>query len=219
MELVLTLTETITQRLENERVVKIPASVEEYFDLLNESENQAYKIQYYQEEIIATMGQASEMHEIIVANVISALVNAYLEKEDYRVVGSNRIVYSTELAQAFNPDAMVIKGETQLFPRKKMMSAMTNPHLIVEVHSDSTDDIDMYIKLPCYKSFASVQQIIYVHQKQAYISVYTRTSEAGHWRNDDYNSLDMSVKIDGFEIPMGDIYRKVVFKKHSNKTN
>jgi Uma2 family endonuclease len=213
MELVATLSETIRERLKTERIVCVEATLDEYFDELDEIEKENFKIEYAFETIFASMSQASEPHETIVANLIRLIGNAYVEKDDFRVLASGRIVFSPDCKQAYNPDAIVVKGETELFPRRKKIAAMTNPYLIVEVQSDSTNDIDIFEKLPCYKSFDSVMQIVYVAQRRPFVSVYTKNQDQLHWINEDYRSMEATVKVDGFEIAMKDIYRKIVFPK------
>lgn len=45
----------------------------------------------------------------------------------------------------------------------------------------------------------------------ANVSVYTKQLDMYHWLNEDFDQLDMDVRIGDFTIPMQDIYHKVAF--------
>jgi Uma2 family endonuclease len=162
-----------------EEVVNIPASWEEFYELFMDCE---YRIDYYQNEIIS-MGFASDAHELIVANIIRLLGNFYL-KTDYRVYGSNRLVYIESKNAGFNPDVMVVKGHPQFFTYNKL-KATTNPHLVVEVLSKYTYEYDLFEKPPCYKLLGSLEYAVFVSQNQVFVSIYKRLQN-NQWLNIDY---------------------------------
>jgi Uma2 family endonuclease len=207
---VASLSESIMERLEEERVIFIPASLEEYWDVLEEMADEPYTLEYINGEIKAKMSQASDNHETIVANILAILRNIYLDKEEYKAMGSAKTVYVPDCGMAFNPDALVMKGESILFPRKRKVAGITNPYILVEVHSDSTEEFDMKKKLPCYKKLDSIHQIIYIEQNTPYITIYTKNQDNQHWFNDDFDDLNGTVRIDGMDILMKEIYHKVV---------
>ena len=204
-----TLTESIVERLKEERVVLIPASLDEYVETLAELEGEPFKIEYINGNIRASMSQASDNHETLVMNIGALLRELFYDKLDYRVMGSNKVVYVEACELAVNPDALVVKGESQLFPRKGKVAGIINPYILVEVHSDATESKDMAEKLPCYKKLESIHQIIYIDQHKPYITVYTKNQDIYHWFNNDYDSLDAMVQIGESEISMREIYHKV----------
>jgi Uma2 family endonuclease len=208
---VASLSESIMERLEEERVIFIPASLEEYWDILEEMADEPYTLEYINGEIKAKMSQASDNHETIVANILAILRNIYLEKEEYKAMGSAKTIYVPDCEMAFNPDALVMKGESLLFPRRRKVAGIINPYILVEIHSDSTEEFDMKEKLPCYKKLESIHQIIYIEQSKPYITIYTKNQDNQHWFNDDFDDLNGIVKIDGVNIPMKEIYHKVIF--------
>ncbi len=210
---VASLSESIIERLEEERVISIPASLEEYWKVLEEMADEPYTLEYINGEIKAKMSQASDNHETIVANILAILRNIYLEKEDYRAMGSAKTIYVPDCEMAFNPDALVMKGESLLFPRKRKVAGIINPYILVEIHSDSTEEFDMKKKLPCYKKLDSIHQIIYIEQNKPYITIYTKNQTIKHWFNDDSDDLNGTVKIDGIDVLMKDIYHKVILTK------
>ena len=210
---VASLSESIVERLEEERVIYIPASLEEYWDVLEEMEDEPYTFEYINGEIKAKMSQASDNHETIVLNIGAILRNIYLEKEEYKAMGSAKTVYVPDCEMAFNPDALVMKGESLLFPRKRKVAGIINPYILVEIHSDSTEEFDMKKKLPCYKKLDSIHQIIYIEQNKPYITIYTKNQNIQHWFNDDSDDINGTIKIDGVDILMKDIYHKVILAK------
>ena len=207
---VASLSESIVERLEEERVISIPASLEEYWDVLEEMEDEPYTLEYINGEIKAKMSQASDNHETIVANILAILRNIYLEKENFKAMGSAKTIYVPDCEMAFNPDALVMKGESLLFPRKRNVAGIINPYILVEIHSDSTEEFDMKKKLPCYKKLDSIHQIIYIEQNKPYITIYTKNQSIQHWFNDDSDDINGTIKIDGVDILMKDIYHKVI---------
>ena len=210
MIVVASLSESIIERLEEERIIFIPASLEEYWDVLEEMADEPYTLEYINGEIKAKMSQASDNHETIVANILAILRQIYLEKEEYRAMGSAKTVYVPDCETAFNPDALVMKGESILFPRKRKVAGIINPYILVEIHSDSTEEYDMKKKLPCYKKLDSIHQIIYIEQNTPYITIYTKNQDNQHWFNDDSDDLNGTVSIDGIDISMREIYHKVI---------
>ena len=211
MPTVATLSETIIERLQSEDFINIPASLDEYWALLEEFEDQSYNLAYANQEIQATMSQASDSHETIVANMASILRTAYYHLADYRVMGSSKVVYIAACDLAVNPDVLIVKGLSELIPRKKKATALTNPYLIVEIHSDSTEKFDTNKKLACYKKLPSVQQIIYIDQHKPAISMYTKQEDAHHWLNEDADAMDRSIRINNTDVFLKEIYHKVVF--------
>jgi Uma2 family endonuclease len=197
---------TIAELLEEQELIRLPATLEEYFDLIQD--NEYYDIEFHNHEITVKMSTATDSHELLVANIIRLLGNNLLDT-DCRVYGSNRPVYSSECEAAYNADVLVVKGPTELFPRKRKIAATMNPRIVVEVLSDSNKGQAFNEKLACYKKIPTLHQIIQVNQYKPEISVYTRTDDPHLWFNHDYDTLEMKVKVENFELSMKEIYRNL----------
>ncbi|WP_020598738.1 Uma2 family endonuclease [Spirosoma panaciterrae] len=210
----------INERLKQEPEIFISATLDEYWTLLDELRDESlpldYDIEYINGQIRARIGMASDRHETIVANIISVLRTIFYDMPDVRVMGSNKLVFVSDCELAVKPDVLVMKGESQLILRQGQEAGITNPHVLVEVHSDSTYRQDLSTKLRCYKQLESVQYIVYIDQTLHFVSVYTKQQDSRHWLNEDYNSLDMAVRLGDFSIPMQDIYHKVVIDRATN---
>ncbi|GAB4016995.1 Uma2 family endonuclease [Spirosoma koreense] len=213
------LAEQIVDRLNQEKVVFIPATLDEYWTVLDQFGEEPfpieYDIAYINGQIRAQIGMASDQHETIVLNIGALLRTAFFDQSDIRVMGSNKLVYVPVCQLATKPDVLVMKGQSELFPRKGQESGITNPYILVEVHSDSTYREDMHIKLRCYKQLPSVQHIVYVEQGVPFVSVYTKQQDSRHWLNEDYDALDMAVSIGDVTISMQDVYHKVILNTTS----
>lgn len=204
MVLIQDLKTSILERLKTETVVHIPASEADYFAV---AEQLPFKVEYHNSEII-TMGLASYFHEIIVANWIFILRS--ILSDEFTVLGSNSGIQIPKFEGGYYlPDVMVVKGEPAFKPNSTAI--ITNPYLIVEIHSPSTAQFDSDIKLPEYKQQESLQQIIYVNQNHPRISSYRRTDQPNTWLNQEFFSLEEIMQIEGQEVAIKDIYRKIKF--------
>lgn len=196
---------TILERLKTEAVVRIPASEAEYFAVADQL---PFKVEYHNSEIIA-MGLASYFHEIIVANWIFILRS--ILPDEFTVLGSNAGIQIPKFEGGYYlPDVMVVKGEPVFKPNSTAI--ITNPYLIVEIHSPTTAQFDSDIKLPEYKQQDSLQQIIYVNQNRARVSSYRRTDQPNTWINQEFFSLDEVMQVEWQEVLIKDIYRKIKFE-------
>jgi Uma2 family endonuclease len=198
---------TILERLKTEAVVRIPASEVEYFAVADQL---PFKVEYHNSEII-TMGLASYWHEVLVMTIGGILQNVFAFSEEYTVLGSNAGVQIPKFEGGYYlPDVMVVKGEPVFKPNSTAI--ITNPYLIVEIHSPATAQFDSDIKLPEYKQQDSLQQIIYVNQNRARVSSYRRTDQPNTWINQEFFSLEEVMQVEGQEVLIKDIYRKIKFE-------
>lgn len=204
------LTDQILDQLETGASVRIKASLDDYWATLDDLAEEPILLQYSNHHIYAEMSQATDSHETIIANMIRFLGQAFYDQPDIRVMGSSKVVYVPDCVLATNPDVLVMKGESVLFPRKRRAAGIVNPYILVEVRSKSTSLVDEIQKLPCYKKLESVQHIIYVDQHRAYVTVYTKNHDVRHWFNDDYDDLSQMILLGDVALPMSEVYHKVL---------
>lgn len=198
---------TILEQLKTQELVRIPASEEEFFAL---SAQLPFKIEYHESEIV-TMGLASYWHEVLVSNFIFMLKTIFSQDESAFVLGSNMGVQIPKFEGGYYlPDVSVVRGA----PEFKMGSTaiITNPHIVVEIHSPSTGDFDISDKLPNYRRIESLQQILFVSQKKKTVTSYTRSDQPGVWLNQDFFEGD-TILIESVPVALQDIYDKVQFSK------
>jgi Uma2 family endonuclease len=118
---------------------------EEYFDLAEASEE---KLEFRDGEILMMAG-GTESHSLIIANVVGEL-RARLKAGPCRVYDSNLRVRARTNRRYTYPDALVVCGERQFDPRDKKKLTVTNPTLVVEVLSDTTERTDRGEKFLAY---------------------------------------------------------------------
>ncbi len=197
----------LKKRLENEPRVFVPATVEDYWKLV---ETPQLRLDYFNHQIVATMSYGSLKHETIVSNVGFRL-NFNFSETNCRIFLSNRPIYAAVCDDIFNPDVHLVSGTLQEHFYKRAKTATLNPSIIVEVLSHSTKEYDEAIKLPCYQQINSVQHIVYIEQDQCAVQVYNRKNASNEWIIERYDSLDDSLTLLGKSFSVNDIYRNIDF--------
>ena len=155
-----------------------PASLHSYTyrEYLAHDEASSTKHEYFRKEIYAMAG-GTPLHA-----ALSSAVGAALSAE---VEGSPRRTYSSDLRVrvlasdlATYPDLTIVCGELETDPESAV--TVTNPAVLVEVLSESTEAYDRGEKLEQYKSIASAHTIVIVAQSERLIEVWSRSGE-GIW--------------------------------------
>jgi Uma2 family endonuclease len=98
------------------------------------------------------------------------------------------------------PDVMVFCGEIQGDPTDPRRAA-TNPSVVFEVLSESTEDYDRGEKFENYKSIPSLEAYVLVHQSQRRIEVFSRREgwlmhAAGTGESVDIAAIDVRLSVD-----------------------
>ncbi|MEO6639497.1 MAG: Uma2 family endonuclease, partial [Ginsengibacter sp.] len=128
-------------------------SIAEYLAM---EENSVEKHEYYNGKIIKMSG-GTYNHNLIASNIITTL-NMLLEEkqQEYAVLGSDMKVYSPRILSFVYPDAVVVCEKPLFYEERK--DIITNPLLIVEVLSPSTEDYDRKGKFFDYKQIPSFKE-------------------------------------------------------------
>jgi Uma2 family endonuclease len=85
---------------------------------------------------------------------------------------------------------------------------VSEPLLIVEVLSPSTERDDVFIKLPAYQSIASLREILYVETERIGATVHRRVG--GGWTAIQAGAADrLTLATVGLDIPLADLYRGI----------
>lgn len=206
------LADQITERLQTEEVVRIPATLDEFWEVVDEfGEEPGLDLEYIDGKIKAQTGVATDNHELMVINLGRQLATAFDNFPNVRVMGSNKTIYIPACQTAVKPDLVVMREPSQLFPRKGQEPAITNPYVVVEIYSESTQKDDRGEKLRCYKLIESLQHIIYLDPFKHHVSVYTKNGDVYHWYVVDYYSLDKPITLGEVTLNMRDVYHKISF--------
>jgi Uma2 family endonuclease len=116
------------------------------------------------------------------------------------IASSNKFLY---------PDVMVVCGEMERSDKEQ--NALTNPLLIIEVLSTSTESYDRGDKFFAYRQIPSLREYILIDQYKPQVDVYRRKTDL--WRISRIEGLDSQLVISslGIEISLRDIYERVVW--------
>jgi len=90
------------------------------------------------------------------------------------------------------------------------MKATLNPYAILEVLSETTEDIGRIQKWRCYRLIPSLRQYFMLIQDRIYIEVFNRIDER-RWENSYLDSPEQLLRVAEFEISVAEVYRGVTF--------
>ena len=195
--------------LAGNQLVRLPATFDEYWKLLEEAE---YNADFYQNEIIA-MSYENDLHSEIMMELGFLLKTVFPKKErKYTVYNSNRPVYVADCKgyAVFNPDGSVVPRPAVLYEHSKGMNASVNPILLFEVLSSSTSSYDFGTKLPCYKQIESLQTILYLETYEPKVLLMERLS-SNQWKETEYTKETDVFLVNGKPISLKDIYFDIHF--------
>jgi Uma2 family endonuclease len=104
---------------------------------------------------------------------------------------------------------MVIADPVELKPGRK--DTVTNPILLAEVLSNSTEKYDRGDKFEAYRTLPSLQEYLLIDQYRPYLEQYVKQS-AHQWLFTEHSSLEARVKLSSVpvELPLKDLYEGVV---------
>jgi Uma2 family endonuclease len=157
---------------------------------------------------IRNMGYATDIHELLVLN-FSFFLNQHYRKLDFKMYGSNRLLYVENGNRYFYPDLQMVEGEPTYRIYKKTMKATLNPTLLVEIISESSEEYDHVEKWERYQTIPSLKQYVIVSQKEMKVESYRRVSD--EWLYVSVHGEKASIKVLDCEISLADLYEKVIF--------
>jgi Uma2 family endonuclease len=162
--------------------------------------------EYVAGEVFAMAG-GTEAHNLIVANVVGELRNQ-LKGKPCRVYPSDMKVHIAADDVGTYPDVMVICGERRFYDDRRDM--VTNPTLIVEVLSDSTEAYDRGDKFMHYRSLQSLQAYLLLSQSRAQADLFLRQPD-GTWSLSSYRdpSDSIALRIIDAQLSLAEVYDKV----------
>jgi Uma2 family endonuclease len=167
------------------------------------------KHEYFQGKIVAMAG--TSLRHTLVANGANVSLSFQLRgKRCYNSMNDLRVV--VPLANSyFYPDIVMICGEPVLTDDK--FDTLTNPSLIIEVLSPSTEKKDRGQKFIAYQTLATLQDYLLISQDQPRIEHYTRQDNG--WFLQSYAQLTDVVELPNVEcrLPLADVYERITFDK------
>jgi len=146
---------------------------EDYLALEHDSE---LKHEFADGEIFAMAG-GSPRHSALAFRISAALENTrpsgctgFQSDMRIRILATGRASY---------PDVSMVCGPIELDPDDRSGTTITNPALIIEVLSPSTEDVDRVSKWRDYQRIPSLQEYVLVNQEPR-VEIYRRLA-SGSW--------------------------------------
>jgi len=162
--------------------------------------------EYLNGEVFAMAG-GSEAHNLIAGNVIRELGNRFKGRPCYVYTSDMKVRVEAANLGAY-PDAMALCGERRFWDERRDL--ITNPTLLVEVLSDSTEAYDRGDKFAYYRSIPSLAAYLLLSQHRVSAELYLR-QPGGDWLLSTYEDVTACIPLTalGVELPMAEIYDKV----------
>jgi Uma2 family endonuclease len=139
----------------------------EYFILDQQSDT---KLEYYAGTIVAQAG-ATARHNLIVANIIGHLY-AQVRRNACHLFPSDMRVQAVDQQAYTYPDVTIVCGTPQFADPAEM--TLSNPTIIIEILSPSTEARDRKEKFFYYRAIDSLQEYVLIAQNTPYVQRYTR---------------------------------------------
>jgi Uma2 family endonuclease len=148
-----------------------------YADYLDMEEKSATKHEWL-DGVVYDMSGGTLDHSRIAVN-LSGIIRAQLAGKRCAVFNSDLKIRVLATGLGTYPDVSVICGRAEPDPESRGL-AVTNPTVLVEVLSDSTEAYDRGEKFAHYRRIPSLREYVLVSQSSPFIEVF-RKNEAGQW--------------------------------------
>jgi len=171
-----------------------------------ERERNAASRSEYRDGRIMAMTAGPEEHSLLSVN-LTALLHSQLRGGSCRVYNSDLKVRLPNTLRYVYPDATVVCGPSEFQDERK--DILTNPTVILEVLSDSTEAYDRGEKWERYQRLPSLREYVLVSQSHATVERYCRQGDL--WIYALTSGLEASVMLEsiGVTLPLADIYEGI----------
>ncbi|MDX2067555.1 MAG: Uma2 family endonuclease [Haliscomenobacter sp.] len=180
-------------------------TIEEYLELEAHSLS---KHEYHNGKIIEMAGGTTTHNEL--SGKLITQLNIAIDAKDavFKVYSSDMKIWIEKFNRFLYPDAVTIALKPELYNNRR--DIITNPLLVVEVTSPSSQGYDNNSKFGYYRSIPSFSEYLLVSQEQHHVSRFFREAP-DLWRTSDYYNLEDMIPLQsmGLEIPMLGIYKGV----------
>ena len=186
-------------------------SFAEYLALEEQAE---YKSEYFDGRIVAMAG-ASANHNRISGNAFKLLSSA-IEGKPCETFINDLKVWVKSRRRGFYPDVLLVCGPLEFFEQRT--DTITNPKVIIEVLSPSTERIDRSDKFHAYWTLESFEEYLLIDQYRVQVE-YFRRDHAQLWELQVFTDIEDKVMLKsvGVELSVAQIYQKVTFDEEGNE--
>lgn len=180
-------------------------SIKDYMAYEDTSEQ---KHEYEKGDILMMTGGTID-HGMLCGNAYSEL-RGKMEAggSNCRAIGSEVRIHIDQADSIVYPDAMVICGEIEVSPADEQ--AITNPILIVEVLSKSTESYDRGDKFYKYRQLSSLKEYVLIDQEKPVVETFYKRDN-NVWEISRFSGLQDEIQIKSLDlsIQMDKLYLNV----------
>lgn len=177
-------------------------TIEDYFRYERDSWD---KSEFFQGQILALPG-TTDNHSLINFNLAFELRKCMKNSGEDCYIFLNDVQFYIPLGKLGTyPDMMIVCDEPKYYKGQENY-VITNPSLVVEVLSKSTELFDRDTKLPCYLTVDTVKTIILIDQYSKKIDVYHKNNTTEH-----FTYTKGIFKVMDCELEVDEVYHKVKF--------
>jgi Uma2 family endonuclease len=184
---------------------KAKLTVAEYLAIERRAE---FKSEFYDGEMFAMAG-ASLPHNAVTEN-LSVRIGGQILGGPCRTYSRDLRVRVERTGLYCYPDLVIVCGEPQMAEEDK--DTLTNPRVVFEVLSPSTERYDRRTKYRHYQQLPSVQEYVLVAQDEALCEQFVRQAD-GSWTHVLSVGLDAALELKSVPVavPLADVYAGVTF--------
>ena len=189
-------------------------TLEEYFELERRDEE---RYEYWNGEVFCMSGVSPE-HGQIESNLNFHLRNKLAER-NCRVFLANLRIKVPSAPPYRYADLSALCGEAR-FEKIGGVDALTNPSLIIEVLSESTEAYDRGDKFTHYKSVPTFSEYLLIAQHRPHVTQFVKQDE-GSWLQHEFNDLNAALNLVslGCELTMIEVYQNITFDENAPPYN
>jgi len=185
---------------------QIPITAGKYLEKERSKTSQEHKSELANGKII-NMAGASEPHNKLSSNVL-ALLWIFFQHKDFNVYHADLKVKNLS-GNYYYPDIVVVNGDCVF--EDENQDIITNPYMIIEILSDTTESVDRGQKFKDYRSLPSLQEYILISQDKYCIENFYRNDD-NQWIIGDIILNKMNIfnfKSIELALPLEEIYQRV----------
>jgi Uma2 family endonuclease len=168
------------------------------------------KHEYYRGRIYAMTG-AKESHNLIAGNTL-ATFHRQLRRKPCRVYPSDMRIKVLRTGLNTYPDITIVCGSPNF--TDAIRDTLTNPTVIIEILSASTERYDRGLKFENYRTIDTLRDYLLIAQDHYHIEHYIRQTN-GQWLLTEAAQLDEVIDLQSIEctLSLEDVYEKVEIER------
>ena len=179
--------------------------------------NSEARLEYWNGEIVDMSGVSPEHAQIEV--YITVQLGSVVGARGCRIFPANVRIKVPSLPPYRYADLSALCGDPE-FEAAGGVNALTNPSLLVEVLSSSTEAYDRGDKFTHYKSIPSFREYLLIAQHRPHVTQLVKQDD-GSWKYFEYNELKDVVRLASLhcELALDRIYDNVTFSASATSSH